>query len=163
MTTYNWTRREARTNPQKIAISMNGCHLSYGKLEELSNRLAGMLLIAGIKPGDRIGLLMRKSPDSIIAMHGINKAGGIYVPIDSNCPAEQVARIIKKADAGMLIIDKATIPTYLKTNEEDDTIKDISWIWWSKDECIPAGQKKYSFCLNDIEQHPNHAYDKVKD
>lgn len=162
MTIYKWARREAEKNPQKIAVSLNGSHLSYGKLESLSNRFAGRLLVAGLKPGDRVGIL-NKTPEAIIAMHGINKAGGVYVPIDVNCAADQISRTIKKADLSALIVDKATLPDYLRVIKESKELRDLPWIWWSKAECNRRGQKKYSFCLREIEQHPNYAYDRVKD
>lgn len=158
MKTYEWARKIAMKNPQHIAVSLDGCHLSYGKLESLSNRLAGILLIAGVKLGDRVALLMKKTPDAVIALHGIHKAGAIAVPIGEEYSKEQAADIIKESSPSIIIMDKPSQPFYLKVIQSDLKIREIPWIWWSKDACKPQGQKKFLFNLLDVESHPNYAY-----
>jgi amino acid adenylation domain-containing protein len=60
----------------------------------MSNKLAAALLDQGVKKGDRVGILMHKSVESIISLFGIMKAGAIYVPLDPAAPVSRICGII---------------------------------------------------------------------
>jgi len=68
--------------------------LTYGRLEELANRLANLLVGEGCKIGDRIALLTPKTTLAIVSMLGVLKAGAAYVPIDPSSPPRRVARVL---------------------------------------------------------------------
>ena len=159
---YDWAREQAKINPGKIAVTLDGDHLSYGKLESLSNRLAGMLLVAGLKPGERVALMMDKTPDYIVAMHGISKAGGVYVPVNTGCSKVRMVKALKAVRPKFIIVDKKSNSAYLTVTDHSKKIKNVSWMWWSKDICIPRGQNRYCFSLEDIEQHPDYPYQKIR-
>ena len=102
---YDYARKRAGIYPDKIAISVKNEHVSYWQLEKQSNQLAELLIKNGLKPGERVGLLLEKTPYTIIAMHGISKAGGIYIPLDIHSPAERVSKILTSADPSLLLVD----------------------------------------------------------
>jgi len=85
---------QAEKRPDAVALVMGAERLTYGALEEQSNRLANVLLAAGCKPGDRIALFTPKSPLAIVGMLATLKAGAAYVPVDSSSPAQRVARVL---------------------------------------------------------------------
>src|ERR1051326_2254841 len=68
------------------AVVMDGVTLDYGTLEERSNRFARSLVAHGVRRGDRVAMWLPKSPDAIVALYGIMKAGAAYVPVDSGAP-----------------------------------------------------------------------------
>ncbi len=72
---YDWSRQQANKNGTQIAVSLNDEKITYTQLELESNKLAGMLIKQNLKPGDRVGLFMEKTPKTIVAMLGITKAG----------------------------------------------------------------------------------------
>jgi len=68
---------QALARPEATALVFKNTHLTYGALEEASNRLAWQLIGAGCRGGDRVALLMPKMPTAIVAMLGVLKADAI--------------------------------------------------------------------------------------
>src|SRR5439155_820439 len=85
---------QAERRPDAVALVLGQERLSYGQLEEKSNRIARLLQAHGCRAGDRVGLLMPKTPLTITCMLGILKAGGIYVPLDPAGAAGRVRKIL---------------------------------------------------------------------
>jgi amino acid adenylation domain-containing protein len=88
--------RQAEQRPDAIAVVMDET-LTYGQLEQASNRLARLLRAAGCEQGDRVCLFQPKSPYAIVGMLGVLKAGCAYVPVDLRSPAARVERIVQAA------------------------------------------------------------------
>jgi len=74
--------RQAGSRSDAPAIVAGRERITYGELETESNRLARALGDAGCRPGDRVALLMPKSPMAIMAILGIYKADCVFVPLD---------------------------------------------------------------------------------
>ena len=72
----------ARDHGDKPALLFKGASMSYGALETLSNAFAAALAALGVRPGDRVALLLPNCPQFLIAEFGIWKAGGIVVPLN---------------------------------------------------------------------------------
>ena len=101
--------RQAERRPEAAALVFGDETTSYGDLEARSNRLARLLKEAGAGPGDRIGLLLPKSPAAVAAMLATLKAGCIYVPIDPESPAARVERILRAADCRLLLVASSAV------------------------------------------------------
>src|SRR3984885_15217010 len=86
--------KSAKAYPEKPAVWARGKSITYRELDERSNQLAHLLRQRGIQKGDRVGLFFPKSVESIISMLGVLKAGGVYVPLDPQAPADRVGYII---------------------------------------------------------------------
>ncbi|MFG3658008.1 amino acid adenylation domain-containing protein [Streptomyces sp. NPDC047706] len=84
----------AAGRPDAPAVEFQGETLTYGELHARSTALAGTLLRQGIGAGDRVGLWLRKSPESIVGLYGILRAGAAYVPIDPGAPLDRAEKII---------------------------------------------------------------------
>lgn len=91
------TAQAARRADAPAVVSRDE-RLTYGELEEQSNRLARLLREAGVQRGDRVCLLMPKSPAVVVAMLGVLKADAIYVPLDPTSPAPRVVKMIASCD-----------------------------------------------------------------
>ena len=91
----NWVTRQAESRPDARCIVFGNESVTYAQLEEQSNRLAHLLREGGCRKGDRVCILMPKSPAAILSMIGALKAGCMHVPIDSSTPAARVARILE--------------------------------------------------------------------
>ncbi|BCG45797.1 Polyketide synthase modules and related proteins [Citrifermentans bremense] len=85
----------AATFPDNTAVSFRNQELSYAELEAQSNQLSALLKRRGVARGDRVGILLNKSLESIVSVFGILKAGAIYVPLDPAAPAARQASIIR--------------------------------------------------------------------
>jgi amino acid adenylation domain-containing protein len=84
---------------ERTAVVDRGRTLSYADLDRASSRLAHALIDHGVRPGDRVGLLLEKSLEAVIAIYGVLKAGAGYVPLDDQAPAARLAYIA--TDAGI--------------------------------------------------------------
>ncbi len=82
------------------AVAVVGEHeeLTYGALGERADRLARLLSDAGVRAGDRVCLLIPKSPDAIVALLGVLRANAVYVPLDTASPAARLARMVRACD-----------------------------------------------------------------
>lgn len=69
--------------------------MSYSALEAASNQLARALIDGGLQKQQRVGIFMRKGLDLGVAIYGVLKAGGIFVPLDPFLPLERLAFIIE--------------------------------------------------------------------
>ena len=81
--------------------------MTYRELDLQSNRIANFLVGEGIQPEDRIGIFMDRSPDMIVAMLGILKAGGTYLPIDIDYPEERLRFLAQDAELRLVLTQKA--------------------------------------------------------
>lgn len=77
--------------------------VSYSELNNRANRLARRLQECGTGPGTRVAVCMERSPDLVVALLGILKAGAAYVPIDPDSPRERVRFICRDSSATLLV------------------------------------------------------------
>ena len=100
----------ATRHPEADAVRQGNQRLSYAELDELSGRLAAALISHGVGRGDRVGFFFPKSVPSLIAIFGILKAGGVYVPIDPASPRERVAYIARNCGIRHLVTAGDRLP-----------------------------------------------------
>ena len=93
----NMVKRHTRPNPQR--------GIQGGIVEkEASLHLSNVMLWNPIaKKGDRVGIFMNKSLDSAVAIYGIMKAGGAYLPLDPDYPAERLGFMVRDAGVRFLV------------------------------------------------------------
>lgn len=76
----------------RIAVSDQGtATITYAELDRLAGQVRRRLVQAGVVPGDRVGVYLHKSIDSVAAILGILKAGAAYVPVDPGSPSARAA------------------------------------------------------------------------
>ncbi len=93
----------AKKYPSNEAVVFQDKSITYRELDEATNKLALTLIENGIKKGDRVGIYVNKSIPSIISIHGILKAGAIYVPLDPKAPVSRLAYIIQNCGIECLL------------------------------------------------------------
>lgn len=94
---------QAERTPQAVAAVFEGSQLTYDELNRRANQLARELLFRGIGPGVPIAVCMKPSLQMLVALLGVLKAGGFYVPIDPSYPRERLSFMLKDAQAEFLI------------------------------------------------------------
>ncbi|MFJ5438313.1 amino acid adenylation domain-containing protein, partial [Pectobacterium brasiliense] len=95
--------QQVAQTPDATAVVFEAQWLSYAELNRRANRLAHHLLSLGVKPDDRIALCLERSPDMVIGLLGILKAGAAYVPMDPAYPAERLAYMLDDAAPVVLL------------------------------------------------------------
>jgi len=93
--------------PDRTAIQFEGRILTYRQLDEQANRLAHELRRRGIGPESMVAIQLEKTPFLYVAMLGVLKAGGCYVPLDPGYPGDRVNYILTDCRAGLMITETA--------------------------------------------------------
>ncbi|MCP5050311.1 MAG: amino acid adenylation domain-containing protein, partial [bacterium] len=96
---------QAEKTPGGVAVSSEGEDLTFGRLNEKSNRLAAHLMEKGVGPGMIVAIMMNHSIEMIIGIFGILKAGAAYLPIDPEYPKERVDFMLGDSNAIFCIPD----------------------------------------------------------
>jgi amino acid adenylation domain-containing protein len=96
--------RTVQARHDQTAVVMGSERLTYGQLEQRSNQLARLLIERGVEPGDRVCLLLPKTPTAIVSMLATLKAGALYVPVDIASPAPRVEKIVAAAAPRLLLV-----------------------------------------------------------
>ncbi|WP_158501869.1 non-ribosomal peptide synthetase, partial [Vitiosangium sp. GDMCC 1.1324] len=89
--------------PEAVALSFEQQRLSYAELEARSNQLARYLARQGVVRGDLVGLYLERSPEMVVAVLAILKAGAAYVPIDTAYPADRARFMLEDSRARVLL------------------------------------------------------------
>ncbi len=96
----------AAQHPDKIAVfDPTGRTITYNQLNQQADALAGFLFARGVKRGDRVGVVLPKNIEAVVALFGILKAGAAYVPVDYSAPAKRGQRILTDCRVRAVIID----------------------------------------------------------
>ena len=98
--------KQARDRAASIAVTSQGKQLSYAELNRKANQLAHFLKKQGVQPGSLIALCTERSPEMIVAILGIIKAGAAYVPLDPAYPRERLAFMLEDTQAPILLTQK---------------------------------------------------------
>ncbi|HEX4499474.1 MAG TPA: condensation domain-containing protein, partial [Thermoanaerobaculia bacterium] len=93
----------ARRTPAAPALTCGEATLSYGELDQRSNRLARWLRDRGAGPESRVGLSLDRSVDLVVGILGVLKSGAAYVPLDPASPPERQAFVVEDADLKIVV------------------------------------------------------------
>ena len=143
---------QAEARPEAIAIALGTERLAYREVEETSNRLARMLIELGLEPGDRVGLLVPKTPSAIVAMLATLKAGGIYVPLDPAGPAHRIARMLE-VSACRVILAAGPVGRLVAETLDAAQLERVPHIGWLSD-AAPPETGKPAFTARDLPALP---------
>ncbi|MFC9515899.1 non-ribosomal peptide synthase/polyketide synthase [Nocardiaceae bacterium NPDC056970] len=94
---------QAARTPDATALVFEGASLSYAEFAARVRRTARLLIAEGVGPDTLVGLGMRRSLDLLVGMYAVLAAGGGYVPIDPDQPAERNAYILETANPVLLL------------------------------------------------------------
>jgi amino acid adenylation domain-containing protein len=122
---HRTVERISNRTPERDAVRCAGLALSYGQLVERASRLARVLTERGVRRGDRVGILSRKSLESAVSMYGIMQTGAAYVPLDSMAPTDRLAVIARDCGIRHLVSEpsqRKTVRALIDTGVPLDTV-----------------------------------------
>ncbi|MEU1034041.1 long-chain fatty acid--CoA ligase [Streptomyces mirabilis] len=92
----------ARTHPDRAALRLEDAVVSYRALDQGSAHLAGLLDNHGVKPGDRVAIMLPNVPEFALAYFGVLRAGGIVVPMNPLLKSREIAYYLGDSGARLL-------------------------------------------------------------
>ncbi len=146
---HSWVAAQAQRRPEATAMVLKDETMTYGLLEQVSNQLARMLIEGGCERGDRVCLLLPKSPAAIAGILGVLKAGCIYVPLDPACPAARLGKIVATCQNRWILAGGFAGPLLkeLAGNDHSESAMRIGWL----DECVETNENcKPAFSFADL-------------
>lgn len=99
--------RQVERDPDAVAVVSGDSAVSYRELDERSSRLAGALRRRHVGPETVVAVALPRSVDLAVALLGVAKAGGAYLPIDPALPAERIGPPAGDSSARLLLTDAA--------------------------------------------------------
>jgi malonyl-CoA/methylmalonyl-CoA synthetase len=86
-------------------IHPDGRILSYGGLDALSAQMAGALVAAGVRPGDRVAAQVEKSASALMLYLGCVRAGAVFLPLNSAYTLAELDYFIGDAEPALIVCD----------------------------------------------------------
>lgn len=97
-------------HPDHIAVIANGTRLTYAALAQRAGRIANILRGMGVQRGTLVGLACHRGADMVAGALGIQMAGGAYVPMDPNYPADRLELYATDSGAPVIVTESAVAP-----------------------------------------------------
>lgn len=116
----------ARVFANDVAVVYGRYKLTWREVDEETNRFANALLKSGLRPGDRVALLMSSGLESFIAFWGIEKGGFVAVPLDVR--GDSLCRLLDDARARAAIADPSTTVTLDRIRGKLPTVEDGKYL-----------------------------------
>lgn len=101
--------QKAAEAPERVAVVAAKESLTYGELNARANQLARALRNQGVGPNQVVGILAERSVEMLVGIFAVLKAGGAYLPLDVDYPAERIEFILQDAGVQLLLSDHTDI------------------------------------------------------
>ncbi|WP_278194063.1 non-ribosomal peptide synthetase [Streptomyces sp. AN091965] len=99
---------QAARTPDAVAVLCDGERLTYAQLNERANRLARVFVGRGVGPDDTVAVVLPRTPELVIALLAVLKAGAAYVPVDPDHPSARLAHVLGTAGPRLVVTDSVT-------------------------------------------------------
>ncbi|HET7287503.1 MAG TPA: AMP-binding protein, partial [Pyrinomonadaceae bacterium] len=100
---HELVEQQAESRPEALALTFQDAQMTFGELNQRANRLAHYLRRLGVGPEVMVGICVERSLDWVVALLAIWKAGGAYVALDPNYPAERLSYMLQDSSVPVLI------------------------------------------------------------
>jgi long-chain acyl-CoA synthetase len=135
-----------RSHADRVAVRVDDAAMTYRELDEASARVAGLLREHGIKPGDRVGVMMPNVAEVLVVYYGALRAGAVVVPMNPLLKVREVAHYLgdsgarlifawhtfadearggaEQANAESIVVDSVGFPDLLASADPDYAVVD---------------------------------------
>jgi len=120
--------RQVEETPDTIAVAGEGGVLKYCELDRLSNQLAHHIIRYGIKPDDVVGVYMERSPDLVIVLFGILKAGAAYLPLDPSYPEDRILFMLEDSAVDLVLTQESLKHVLTHSDVESHDVSSLKFI-----------------------------------
>jgi amino acid adenylation domain-containing protein len=98
--------RQAGRTPEAVALVCEESRLTYGELNARANRLAHKLMGLGVGPESRVAIFTERSAETFVALLGVVKAGGAYLPLDASNPPQRLAAMLEQGGPRVVLTQR---------------------------------------------------------
>ena len=137
-------RQRAEQMPDKLFVRSGGIDLTYGQFNERANQVAAYLYGLGMKPGDKIGIMLPNSPEFLIAWLGAAKANIVYVPINTEYRGQILSHQLDLADVSTMVIGAEFLDRLVAVADKLPKLKRVI-VRGPSDIAVPARMTRLDF------------------
>src|SRR5690606_19802805 len=123
--------------PHASAVVFEDRRLDYATLDRDANRLAHHLRTLGVGPDVVVALCMQRCPEMVVAMLGVPKAGGAWVPVDPDYPVERIGFVLDDSAAPVVLPQQAVLERIRATGTHAHAIALASPEWRQLADTLP--------------------------
>ena len=102
--------------PEAEAVCASDARVTYCELDRRANRLARHLVAAGVEVGDIVGVCLERTPEMIVALLAVLKAGAAYVPLDPAYPKDRIGFMLQDAGARVVVMQLSVEHLFAEAN-----------------------------------------------
>ncbi|MBW5483577.1 AMP-binding protein [Streptomyces bambusae] len=106
-------REAVRRAPGHTALAYFDGRIGYAEADALSDSAAGHLAARGVRPGDRVAVMLQNTPHFVLAVLAAWKAGAIVVPLNPMYKAAEVMHILRDSGAAALVCEAGAWAAYV--------------------------------------------------
>lgn len=106
---------QARQQPDSVALIDATCQVTYGELDDRARRVARTLQAWGVRPGDRVAVLVPNQAEWFEAVHGIGRLGAVAVPVNVHFKVEEAGHVVLDSGARAVIVHRDLLPALART------------------------------------------------
>ncbi|HEU4560057.1 MAG TPA: amino acid adenylation domain-containing protein, partial [Longimicrobium sp.] len=121
---------QAGCTPEAVAVVYEDRELAYSELNRRANQLAHHLRALGVGPEVRVGICVERSPELVIAVLGVLKSGGAYLPLDPGYPHERLLDMVRDC-APVVVLTQGSLAGRLAGLELPLVALDEDAAWWA--------------------------------
>lgn len=125
------------------AVIADGRTWTYGEIAEAGNRVANALIAAGVKPGERVAVMMSNCAEFAIADQGLSRAGAAMVPLNDLLSDEERRYILRDSNSRIALVTRSQLAPAMTTLAEDGELEKVVLVdddgelpegaqWWSE-------------------------------
>lgn len=144
----DWFEWRAAATPDAIALVTDGAGLTFDEMNRKANRLAHCLRSRGVRPEATVAVSTGRSPWMLLAVLGIWKAGGAFVPIEPRHPASRIRHILGETGALLTLADASGAGAFAGMDTPLMVVGDEMLAEWPDWDPEPwAGPDNLAYCI----------------
>ncbi len=116
-------RRQAERTPQAWAVLCDGERIDYAELDRRTERMAARLRLRGGVGQSLVAVCLDRTPDLVVGLLAVLRAGGAVLPLDPATPARRLAHLVRDADARTVLTNRSHVPLFEELTGGDGAVQ----------------------------------------
>jgi amino acid adenylation domain-containing protein len=126
-TVVEFFEEQVQRSPDAIAVVSGEEHFTYGELNKRANQLSWCLRELGVGPEVLVGIFVERSVEMLVGLLGTLKAGGAYLPLDPDYPAERIKYMVDDSGPALVLTQQRLRPRLEHVNTARVLCLDSDW------------------------------------
>jgi crotonobetaine/carnitine-CoA ligase len=143
---------KASKKPNRVVFQFRDDPITFGELNDGINKAANGFLALGVKPGDKVAIMLPNCEAFLYAWFGLNKIGAVEVPINVSLKGDGLVHQIVQSDCVGLVADAEYLDSLEGVADQLPGVRHM--VFRTADELLPTWQGKESLSVSELMDHP---------